>query len=172
MSRPVDWRARAPNLAMGGLLSLAVVLAVAALSDRPRWRSLPENTALVRLSFTHSGVRACRNRTPEELATLPRNMRNAQLCDRRRAPVRIEMDIDGKTVFARDLPPGGLAGSGPSRVYRRVELPAGRYRLAVRMRDDPARSGFTHEAGFDIQLAPAQSVAVDFDATAGKFFLH
>jgi hypothetical protein len=157
---------------MGGLLSLAVVLAATALSAWPRWRSLPENTALVRLSFTHSGVRACRDRTPEELAALPRNMRKAQACDRRRAPVRIEMDIDGKTVFAGDLPPGGLAGSGPSRVYRRVELPAGRYRLAVRMRDDPARSGFTHEAGFDIQLAPAQSVAVDFDTTGGKFFLH
>jgi hypothetical protein len=172
MTPSVDWRGRAPNLVMGGLLSLAVVLAVAALSHRPLWRSLAENTALVRLSFTHSGVRACRDRTPEELAALPRNMRNAQLCDRRRAPVRVEMDIDGKTVFAGDLPPGGLAGSGPSRVYRGVELPAGRYRLAVRMRDDPARSGFTHEAGFDIQLRPAQSVAVDFDTTAGKFFLH
>lgn len=172
MTARTDWRGRRRHLALGGALSLAVVLAAAALSAWPAWQSLPPDTALVRLSFTHSGVRNCRDRTAEELAKLPANMRNSQICDRRRAPVRIEMDIDGQSVIAADLPPSGLAGSGPSRIYRRVELPAGSYHLTLRMRDDPSVAGFTQEAAFDIDLSPAESLAVDFDATTGRFFLH
>ena len=127
---------------------------------------------VLRLSFAHSGVRNCRDRTEEELAALPRNMRNAQLCERRRAPVRIEMDIDGTTVYAADVSPTGLAGSGPSRMYERFELPAGDRRLTLRLQDDPSQSGYDYEAAFDISLAPGESIAVDFDAASGGFYIH
>lgn len=176
MSRAATWaaglRGRVRHLAAGGMVTLAVVLGAAALSAWPAWQSLPEDAALLRLSFTHSGARNCRDRTEDELRRLPPNMRNAQICERRRAPVRIEMDIDGRPVLAADLTPSGLAGSGPSRAYERIELPAGRYAVAIRMRDDPAASGFTHEAAFDILLEPAQSAAIDFDSVRGAFFLH
>jgi hypothetical protein len=172
MTELTAWSARAHHLAAGGALSLIIVLGTATLSAWPTWQSLAPDSAVVRLSFTHSGARSCRDRTAEEIAGLPRNMRNAQLCERRRAPVRIEIDIDGKSAFVADLPPSGLAGSGPSRVYRRIKLPAGNYRLTFRMRDDPAVKGFTHEANFDIVLKPAQSIAVDFDPNRGGFFLH
>ena len=165
-------RGRTRHLAAGGVVTLAVVLGAATLSAWPAWQSLPEDAALLRLSFTHSGARDCRDRTEEELRRLPPNMRGAQICERRRSPVHIEMDIDGQPVLATDLMPSGLAGSGPSRVYERIELPAGQYALAIRMRDDPAVSGFTHEASFDIMLEPAQSVAVDFDSVRGTFVLH
>lgn len=170
--QPFAWLARAPHLLLGGALSLALVLGVATLSARPAWQSLPEGDGLVRLSLTHSGVRACRDHTPEELAALPSNMRTRQLCDRRRAPILVEMDIDGRPVFAADVSPSGLAGSGPSRVYERFELPAGSYRLDLRLADDPAAEGFAHRASYDIVLEPAESVAIDFDAASGGFFLH
>lgn len=172
MTAPTDWRGRARHLGLGGALSLAVVLATAAVSAWPAWQSLPPGVGVVRLSFTHSGARSCRDRTAEELARLPANMRDSQICERRRAPVRIEMDVDGQAAIAADLPPSGLAGSGPSRVYRALELPAGGHHLAIRMRDDPSVQGFTHEAAFDIDLSPAESLAVDFDATTGRFYLH
>lgn len=173
MSAPGSFsRGRARHLAAGGAISVALILAAAILSARPVWQSLPPDTALLRLGFTHSGVRACRARTAEELAALPPNMRSAEICDRRRAPVRIEMDLDGRTFLAEDLAPSGLAGSGPSRIYHRVELPAGTHRLDLRLRDDPAATGFAHVAAFDVTLAPAQSLAVDFDADAGGFFIH
>ena len=166
------WSGRARHLVFGGALSLVVVLAAATLSAWPVWQSLAPDLAVVRLSFTLSGARNCRNRTAEELSRLPANMRQNQICDRRRAPVRIEMDVDGRPVLAADLPPSGLAGSGPSRVYHRVEVHAGRVGLEVRMRDDPATQDFTHRAQFVIDLAPGQSAAVDFDASTGRFFLH
>lgn len=166
------WRGRLRHLAAGGAILLATALGTAALSSRPSWQSLPEGHALLRVSFTHSGARTCRDRTGEELAALPPNMRTAQVCDRRRAPVRFELDLDGRPLLAADLPPSGLAGSGPSRIYWRQELPAGPHRLEVRLSDDPALTGFGHVAAFDIRPGPGESVALDFDAAAGGFFLH
>jgi len=168
----IDWRGRAPQLIGGTVVSLALFLGVAQLSARPEWQTLPPETGLVRLSFTHSGARNCRDRTEEELAALPRNMRAAQLCERRRAPLRIEMDVDGARSLTAALPPSGLAGSGPSRVYDRVVLPAGEHRIELRMNDDPAVDGFPYSATFDITLRAAQSVAIDFDPARGGFFLH
>ncbi|HMN38398.1 MAG TPA: hypothetical protein PKD49_11915 [Hyphomicrobium sp.] len=168
----IDLRRRARHLVGGGVLSLSLVLAVATLSARPEWQSLPPDTGVVRLSFTHSGARNCRDRTKSELAALPPNMRAAQICDRRRAPVHVEMDVDGRPALAAKLPPSGLAGSGPSRIYDRVELPAGKHRVDLRLNDNPAVPGFAYTAGFDFTLTPGQSVAIDFDAAKGGFFLH
>lgn len=168
----IPWRDRASNLLFGGAISLALMLGVALLSARPVWQSLPDGTGLLRLSLTHSGARNCRDRTAEELAKLPPNMRERQLCDRRRAPIRVEMDVDGRPAIAVDAPPSGLAGSGPSRVYERIELPAGTYRIDLRLADDPAVQDFVHRASYDIVLEPAESIAIDFDAASGGFFLH
>lgn len=171
-SRSNTLRDRVPRLVLGAALSLVVVLGAAFLSARPMWRSLPEDTGVLRLSLTHSGVRDCRDRTAEELADLPANMRNRQLCARRRAPINVEMDVDGHRVFAAVAAPSGLAGSGPSRIYERIELPAGHYRVDLRLSDDPSADGFAYQASLDIQMTPARSIAIDFDAASGGFFLH
>lgn len=163
---------RGRHLALGGALTLAVALGAAALSAWPSWQVMPADTAVIHLSLTHSGVRNCRPRTEDELAKLPKNMRTAEICERRRAPVRLEMHLDGQTVVARDLAPSGLAGSGPSRLFTSLEVPAGTHEVALRMQDDPAAPGPTQQGGFTLDLSPGQSVAIDFDPTTGRFFLH
>lgn len=164
-------KGRLHHLLLGGVVMLGVVLAVAVLSASPHWRSLPEDTALLRLSFTHSGDRSasCRNRTPEELAALPANMRQLKVCDRERPPVYVELDVDGALVYAAELPSTGFAGSGPSRVYKRFLLPAGTHDIGVRLRDRPTTEGFDYTAQRQVTLAPAQSFVVDFQSEAGGF---
>lgn len=157
------------HVILGLAVGLAVVLATAALSAWPAWQSVPEDHALLRLSFTVSGARSCRARTDEELSALPRNMRQAEICERRRAPVLVELDLDGEALLAEELQPTGLAGSGPSRIYRRFELPAGAYDIALRMRTDPAETGYTATAARRLTLVPGQSLAIDFNARAGGF---
>lgn len=160
------------HLILGTLVSLGVVLATAALSAWPAWESLPADHALIRLSFSASGARRCRDRTPEELAALPRNMRQPEICERRRAPVHVEMELDGVPVLDADLPPGGLTGSGPSRIYRRFEVPAGDHEIALRLRTDQEAPGDTASAASRVTLVPGQSLAIDFDAGSGGFIFN
>jgi hypothetical protein len=159
------WR----NLIAGGAVSLTLVLATALFSFWPNWQSMAPDAALMRLSFAASGGRECRDRTAGELAKLPPNMRSAQLCGRRRAPVYVEMDLNGKRYLARELMPSGLSGSGPSRIYQRFELAAGTYDVALRLRIDPTQEGFSATAERRVTLAPGQSMAIDYDAEAGGF---
>ena len=64
------------------------------------------------------------------------------------------------------------AGSGPSRVYERLVLPAGTHDLTVRLRDRPDTEGFDYEAERRVDLAPAQSFVIDFRPAEGGFVFH
>lgn len=151
----------------------AVFAGVAALSDRPLHRSLPEGVGVLSLSFHHGADRgaSCRPATPEELAALPPNMRRPQICPRERPPIRVELDIDGARAFAADVPPSGIGRSGPSRVHRRFVLPAGDHEIAVRMRDRPG-DGFDWTAARTVRIDPADHRVIDFRAAAGGFVFH
>lgn len=152
---------------------LAVVAGVAALSNRPTHRSLPEDTGVLTLSFHHGADRgaACRPATAEELAALPPNMRRPQICPRERPPIRVELDIDGKRVFEADVPPSGIGRSGPSRVHQRFVLPVGEHEIAVRLRDQPGEEFSWHDER-TVQIGPADHRVIDFRPTAGGFVFH
>jgi hypothetical protein len=144
---------------------------VAALADWPRYHQIGPQSAVIKLSFTHGSNRQaeCRRRTDEELAKLPPNMRKPLDCPRRRGSVYVELDLDGQTLYAASLPPSGIWGDGPSRVYRRFVVPAGPHTLAVRMRDTPRGEGFDHAKSAAIVLAPQDNFVVDFGASGFVF---
>jgi len=160
-------------LRIGGqfLVIVALFAAVAAFSDRPVYRQTPVGSAIVMLSFVHGSDRRaeCRRLTPEEIAKLPPNMRRVEDCPRRRRPLDVELDVDGRTVYRASLPPTGIAGDGPSKVYERFVLPAGRHDLAVRMRDTPRSEGFDHERSERVELAVDQLFVIDYRAANGEF---
>ncbi|HAD28096.1 MAG TPA: hypothetical protein DCF96_05455 [Rhodobacteraceae bacterium] len=160
------------QIVFGTILSFVMILGTAILSSGLVWQSLPADYALLRLSFIESGIRDCRNQTKAELAELPQNMRREQVCASRRAPVYVELDLNGETLFAQNLPPTGLLGTGPSRVYQRFELPAGNYDLTVRLRNDPAKIEFTKIMTRQLSLKPAQSFVIDYKEEAGGFVFN
>ena len=106
-------------------------------STEPRFSVIEPGEALVRVSFIHATQRrqACRERTPEELAKLPPNMRAALDCPRERSPLLVEVELDGKLVLRREVQPSGLRRDGNAVVYERMALPAGRHRIVARLRD-------------------------------------
>ena len=159
----------------GQFLVIAALFAgVVALSDWPRYHQIPKDSGVVMLSFVHGADRKgeCRRLTPEEIAKLPPNMRRVQDCPRERRAVYVELDVDGRSAYRADLPPTGIAGDGPSRVYQRFVLPAGRHDIAVRMRDTARPDGFDHERRESVELSPDQMLVIDYRSENGSFIFR
>lgn len=156
------------------LLYALFALAIGVFSHWPPYRHLGADEALIKLSLVHTGkpVGECRERTAEELAALPPNMRAATVCPRERSPVTVELDIDGAPAARIEAPPSGLSGDGASAVYRRLTVPAGERSIAVRLRDDVRAEGFTYTLRQRVTLAPAQVLVIDFDAQSGGITLQ
>jgi hypothetical protein len=162
-SRPLSY-------ALQAVCYAAFVAVVGYFATSPPYVHLPAGEALVKLSFQHAGERkeACHERTPEELAKLAPNMRAASVCPRERVPVEVEVEMDGKPLFAVVAPPSGLGRDLASTVYRRVAVPAGTHRVVARLKDAPA-GGFGYTAERTVDLAPGRVLVIDFDKKDGGF---
>jgi hypothetical protein len=156
------------------LVLTAVVLGVAAFSDWPRYRAVPKGIGYLTLSFSHGADRraACRKLSPEEIAELPPNMRRKEICPRERPSIHVELEVNDETFFEAEVPPSGIAGDGPSRVFKRFELPEGRYEIEVHMRDRPGRDAFDYSAERDLHIEAAANRVIDFRPEAGGFVFY
>lgn len=162
----------APARFLAGFAVLTIVFAlVALLSDAPAYRAIAPQTGIVKLSFSHGSDRkaGCRKLTAEEMAALPANMRRTETCPRRRPPVDVELRVDGELLFRQTLPPSGIAGDGPSRVYEKFVLPAGEHTIAVALSDNPQTAGFEYDEVRQVDLAARQNLVIDFSPTDGGF---
>jgi len=173
MDKPTS---RTSPLAWAGQLLLFGVFAlvIGVFSRWPEYRHLDADQALIKLSFTHAGKRVaeCRQLSAEELAKLPPNMRAATKCERERAPVRVEVDVDGAPAVRHVAQPSGLSKDGASAVYQRLSVPAGEHRIAVRLKDSAGGSSFDYQREQAVKLAPAQILVIDFDAEKGGITLQ
>ena len=153
-------------------LLFAVVIGYFA--DSPSYRHFPGDQALIKLSFSHGADPKvpCKTLTREEINALPPNMRRATSCERERLPVEVEIDLDGEPLYRASVAPSGLAKDGPSRVYERFTVPAGRHQLVTRLRDTDRAEGFDYVREIDIDLTPGQSLALDFRAETGGFLVR
>lgn len=159
--------------AVQGVLYAAFVAFVGYFANAPRYEHLAPGEALVRLSFSHGAQRKepCRERTPEELAKLPPNMRAPLDCPRERAPVVVELEMDGKLLYHIVATPTGLARDGASTVYRRLTVKAGRHDFRVRLSDSP-QGEFNYVAERSIELAAGRALLIDFSAREGGFLFR
>jgi hypothetical protein len=167
MARELAWIGQ---VAVYGLFALIVGY----FSSNPAYTRLPADTAVIKLAFAHGAERRepCRRLSPEEIADLPPNMRRPESCSRERLPVVIELLLDQTPRYRASLTPTGLAKDGPSRVYERLEVPAGRHELTLRLRDSGRGGGFDYERSEEVDLRPGQSLAVDFRPETGGFIFR
>ena len=150
-----------------GLAYSLFALVLGYFSTSPAYQQLPADYALIKLSFSHAAQRKqpCRERSAEELAKLPRNMRIPTDCPRERSNVVVEMDIDGQALYRAVLAPSGIAHDGASSVYRRLPVRAGVHRLALRLKDtEQGDFGFVREE--TVTLEPGRVMVVDFKSDA------
>jgi hypothetical protein len=151
-------------------LYVPLMVLIGYFSTAPRFSALQEGEALVRLSFIHAAERKekCRERSEEELAKMAPNMRAPLDCPRERAPLLVELEIDGETVLRREVRPSGLTRDGNATVYHRLPLPAGKHRIVARLRDR-AEGDFNYRKEETIELAPGGVLLIDFVASKGGF---
>jgi hypothetical protein len=151
-------------------LYVPLMALIAFLSTQPRFTHIPEDMALVRLSFSHAGARRheCKQRTPEELAKLPPNMRAAEDCPRERSAVTVELELDGSRIYSGEIAPGGLRRDGASTVYRRLVVAPGPHRVVARLKDRPGVA-FNYQHEQSIELQPGGALLIDFNAAQGGF---
>lgn len=140
-------------------------------ADSPPHEYFPADKAAVTLSFAHGAARKgeCRRLSREELQKLAPNMRKPVSCPRERLPVVVKLELNGQDLYEASLPPTGLSGDGPSHVFKRFVVPAGRHTLVAQLRDSKRETGYDYIATKAINLAPAQSLAIDFRADIGGF---
>lgn len=144
---------------------------VAALSAGPSVRLLGDDEAIVSLSFSHAAKRIgeCIRLSQDELDALPPNMRKPDQCPRERHPLRIEMLLDGQSVFKASIAPSGLHSDGKSTVYERVQIVAGVRELSVLMNDSGMSGHPDYELTEQVKIPPGQNLVVYFDADAQQF---
>jgi hypothetical protein len=145
-------------------------------STSPAYHQLPDDYALVKLSFTHAAQRKqpCHVRSAEELAKLARNMRTAKDCPRERSNVVVELEMDGQPLYHVVLPPSGLSRDGVSTLYRRLPVRAGSHRFVVRLKDTE-QAGFGYVRDETVSLDAGKVLVIDFKADApgvGGFIFH
>lgn len=163
-------------LRYAGQITLYVLFAafIGYFSASPRYRHLQPDEALLRLSFSHSSkIKAdCRQRTPEELAKLPANMRAPLDCPRERSPVVARVELDGGELVNEAFAPSGLSRDGASTGYRRLPIAAGTHRVRVQFNDDVRVSGFNYEREGVIDVVAGQVVLIDFAPERGGVLIR
>ena len=136
-------------------------------STSPEYVHLPENYALVKLSFSHAAQHkmACHERSAEELAKLPRQKRFSHECPRERADVVTELEMDGKQLLHVVLPPTGLSRDGASSIYRRFPVLAGEHHFVARLKDQ-VEGDFNFVREENVTLTAGKVMVIDFHADA------
>ena len=155
------------------VLYLAFALVIAYLSVAPVYHPIAPGEAEVRFAVGHQGQRkeACRERTDEELAKLAPNMRVRQVCPRERSPIDVELEMDGRLLYAETVPPTGLSRDGMAYVYRRFGVPAGTHHLTARLRDSVQLQDFNYVHPSEVELGPGDILVIEFNAKEGGFRL-
>lgn len=156
-----------------GILYAALAAVIVVFSRWPVYQNLAADRALIKISISHQGqlLGDCVELTPEELAKLPPNMRAPKSCPRERSPLTIEVDVDGQLAHRQVAQPSGLSNDGAAVVYRRLEVPAGKHHIDVRMKDNARSEGFDYTRTEEVDLAPAEILVVDFDAATRRIIL-
>ena len=163
------------NNAARYLLQIVAYAAFAAvvgyLSFWPRYDYASPDMAIVKVSLSHAAERVepCVLLTPQEIAELAPNMRQAQRCERERLPLQLELEVDGAIVLNLTAEPSGVWSDGPASVYERFELAPGPHLITARLRDSARSDGWDYTRSDTIELVAGRYTTVTFKAETGGF---
>jgi hypothetical protein len=116
---------RGARIAAQLLLTSLLLAAVVVLGQWPMGESTGEAVLRISLRTTRAKAEVCRDRTPEELESLPVHMREARICAIFAPAYRLTVAIDGELRLERVIAPGGVQGDRPLIAGEELRLPPG-----------------------------------------------
>ena len=154
-----------------GIIYLLAILFIGYLSNRPYYRPLNNDQAIIKLSFRHSGklLSKCRQRSEEELAALPPNMRIAEVCPRERSPILVELLLNNKIYYRDLLQPAGIHKDGMASLYKSFVVPSDEMKVEIRMKDHIEAKEFNSQLEQPVTLKPNNILVIDFKSTDNEF---
>lgn len=158
------------SLAVAAALFLAVISAgvTGAVSDLSYLEPISEGSELV-ISFKHPGAVAedCRQLSEEELAAQPVHMRKTLECERKRAAVRMLVEVDGAEILRTRFEPTGLWEDGSSVAVERISLPVGEHAVSVKIGDTGDPDEWTFSESRILEFTDDAKRVVIFDRVSG-----
>ena len=150
---------------------VAFAATVAYFSFWPQYEYASPDRSVVKVSLSHAAERVtpCVRLSPQEIAELAPNMRRAEICERQRLPLTLELDVDGQPALRLVAAPSGLWEDGPASIYERFDLEPGPHRVAARLRDTARADGWDYTHVEDVVLEPGRYLTITFRAETGGF---
>lgn len=162
---------RLARIALQAVLFAAFAAVIAYLSASPSYEYASAELSTVKLSLSHAAERVepCVQLTPQQVAELAPNMRQAERCERARLPLTVELEVDGELVLRVVAPPSGLWNDGPASVYERFEFSPGAHRITARLRDSARAAGWDYSHSERVELEAGRYFTVTFRPETGGF---
>lgn len=144
---------------LGAMLAFGVIAGLVRASSAPLIVHT-SNDGLLRLAWSArpERIQKCRQRTDEELARLPRHMRQPLACEGTTAEYRLQVRIDGALVAERMVRGGGLRRDRRLYVFEELELPAA-VETVIDVRVDRVESGAGESAEAEAPAQPGTNTA-------------
>jgi ferredoxin/coenzyme F420-reducing hydrogenase delta subunit len=134
--RAIGLRSGPVGAAVMGLACVALIGLVVVGGSILPYRTPHDAQPELVFSFRQFGERAAEGRAPtaEEMASRPVHMRAKVVdIDRSRAPVRVQLHVDGELMLDRNYPARGLKSDGPAVGVERFRFDTGAKLVSVRM---------------------------------------
>lgn len=161
-------RSRGGAIGVGLVLALSMAATIGAVSLGPWWTAAPPDPQLV-VSLKHPGQigEDCRQVSAEEKAAMPIHMRQDEVCERRRADVRVQLEVDGAVVLDAVYEPAGIWGDGNSIAIERVLMTPGEHRLTARLADGLDQDDWGWESTTTLTFVPHERHILEFGRNDG-----
>jgi hypothetical protein len=121
------------------------------------------------VTFKHPGRHsdACRQRSVEELERLPRHMRQAEVCERGRAPVRMRVSLDGVSIVDESFPANGIWSDGNSVAVAPLRISPGEHQVRVEIGDSRDADEWTYTTEHTLEFGERDRRVIAFDRVSG-----
>lgn len=146
------------------LLYALFFLPLVYITHQPQHRHLDEGMAVLKVAVRHAGaiIGECTPITGAGTASRGSNLHLAEICPRERSPLKIELLLDGETLYRATVPASGLHNDGVASMYQRFNVPTGKHHLELLLNDDVAAQGHTWRLEKYIELQAAQVMVATF----------